>query len=345
MLARTAERKARQAGQAIPAAAIAVRQEAPAARMAPAGLAPGRPEVDGARLLEQVGLFMTDYAAFPSAAAAVAAVLWAGHERARDASQHLIWRATPRLLLTSEGPGSGKSTVLDLLGILGKSRAGRVGNVTAPGITYLLGRLQEAAYLDDAQQTFGAGARAEKVRQVVNANTRKASALTGAGGKASLTPCYGAVAMAGLDSLIHGTGDRLYDTLTRCIIIRMRPPARRMPELDERGDARGERLADALTAWCEASRDDFRRRALELADLAAAGEDGLDGLGDGGRTAHVWRPLLAVADVAGGQWPAAARAALWELSGAAGDLLAAADTVADLDEADSRSFFDMASAL
>jgi hypothetical protein len=41
-------------------------------------------------------------------------------------------------------------------------------------------------------------------------------------------------------------------------------------------------------------------------------------------------------------WPTAAREACLELAGAAGDLQAAAETVQDLDEADSRSFFDAA---
>jgi Protein of unknown function (DUF3631) len=316
----------------------------PPSAVAAAGITPRRPEVDGARLLEQCGLYLLDYASFPSPAAAVAVTLWAAHAQARDADRQLVWRASPRLLLTSAEQGSGKSTVLDLLAPLTQSRAGRIGTVTAPGLAQLLGRMREPALIDEAQLMFGTGRRSEMVRLIINSGyTRNGHALTGREGKASLTPVFGAVALAGLDSLITDTGGRLTDTLARCApVVRMTRPSRRMPEMDERADARGERLGAALAAWTGAAQDQLRRTALDLADAAAAGDDGLDVIADGGRQAQLWRPLVAVADVAGGMWPAAVREACLELAGAAGDLQAAADTVADLDEADSRSFFDAA---
>ena len=62
-------RRERLAALAVPATAVAV----PAAgQVVPAGLAPRRAEVDGARLLEQIGLFIIDHVALPSPAAAVA---------------------------------------------------------------------------------------------------------------------------------------------------------------------------------------------------------------------------------------------------------------------------------
>jgi hypothetical protein len=333
---RRLQREARSAS-----ASVAVMAPSAVIPAAAAGIAPRRAEVDGARLLEQCGLFLLDYASFPSPAAAVACTLWAGHAVARDASRDLIWRASPRLLLTSAEPGSGKSTVLDLLAILCRSRAGRLGTVTAPGLVQLLGQLREPAFPDEVQSTFGNGRRAEEVRRIINAGyTRRAAALTGRGAKASLTNVFGPVAMAGLDSLITDTNGRLTDTLARCIIIRMERPARRMPELDERGEDRGDAIAAALAGWTAAIQGELRATAQGLADAAAAGEDGLEDIGDGGRVAQIWRPLLAIADVAGGMWSAAARDAVWELSAAAGDLEATADAM-DLLEAETagRSFF------
>jgi hypothetical protein len=300
------EREERRLQREARAASASVAVMAPSAVIpAAGGLAPRRPEIDGARLLEQIGLFIIDHVALPSPAAAVALTLWAAHERARDADGQLIWRASPRLLLTSSENGAGKSTALDVLAILCQSRAGRIGTVTAPGLAQLVGRLREVALLDEAQLTFGAGRRAEQVRLIINSGyTRRGHCLTGQGGKTSLTPVFGACALAGLDSLIHGTDGRLADTLSRCIIVRMQRPPRRMPELDERGEIRGARLAAALAAWTASERDTLRRAALDLADAAADGSDGLDGLADdGGRTVQLWRALLSVADTAGGQCP------------------------------------------
>jgi hypothetical protein len=48
---------------------------------------------------------------------------------------------------------------------------------------------------------------------------------------------------------------------------------------------------------------------------------------------------LAVTDVVSGQWPAAAREALWELPAPPGDLFQAAETVQELEAASSRSFW------
>ncbi len=328
-----------------PPGEVAVRTSGTVTARAP-GIAPRRPEVDGARLLEQAGLFLLDYASFPGPAAAVACTLWAAHAVARDADRNLIWRASPRLLLTSAENGSGKSTVLDLLAILCRSRAGRLGTVTAPGLVQLLGQLREPAFPDEVQSTFGNGRRAEEVRRIINAGyTRRAAALTGRGAKASLTNVFGPVAMAGLDSLITDTNGRLADTLSRCIIIRMCRPARRMPELHERGEDRGDAIAAALAGWTASVQGELRLAAQNLADAAAEDADGLDGIGDGGRVAQIWRPLFAVADTAGGMWPTAAREACFELAAAAGDLDTVADTMDWLEtETAGRSFFDAAAA-
>ena len=71
--------------------------------------APRRQRPDAAELLrqvlEQIGLYVCQYVQFPSAAAVVAVVLWIAHAAARDAEGRLIWRASPRLLLTARRMG------------------------------------------------------------------------------------------------------------------------------------------------------------------------------------------------------------------------------------------------
>ena len=61
---------------------------------------------------------------------------------------------------------------------------------------------------------------------------------------------------------------RLADTLQRCIIVRMRPARRRVPELDERGEDIGELIGTALSAWTTQVGGKLKDRARTLADSA-----------------------------------------------------------------------------
>ncbi len=106
-------------------------------------------------------------------------------------------------------------------------------------------------------------------------------------------PAYCAVTMAGLDDLP--------DTImTRAIVIRMRRRAPSEPVEPWRhrvNTPEGAEIRGQLTAWADAVRD------------AATGAfpDMPKGVTD--RNADKWEPLLAVADLAGGHWPATARVA------------------------------------
>jgi hypothetical protein len=99
------------------------------------------------------------------------------------------------------------------------------------------------------------------------------------------------VALAGLDDLP--------DTIrSRSILIRMRrrAPDENVEPYRERIHApAGQGLRDELAAW-----------AIEAeADLTEARPEMPDGIVD--RDADIWEPLLAVADMAGGEWPKLAR--------------------------------------
>src|SRR6185437_2247725 len=86
-------------------------------------------------------------------------LLWCLHANARDrdetGSGPLIWRASPRLMLTSGERGSGKSTALDLIAILAGSRFGRLPKITAPAFAKLMGNFREPAIIDEARMVFG----------------------------------------------------------------------------------------------------------------------------------------------------------------------------------------------
>src|SRR5215217_3774339 len=114
-------------------------------------------------------------------------------------------------------------------------------------------------------------------------------------------PAYCAVALAGLDDLP--------DTIrSRSVIIRMR---RRKPT--ERVDPWRQRIngpeawpiADRLRDWCNSSAS-----KITWPEIPKGIED---------RNADVWEPLLAVADLAGSEWPKRARVAAVALVAVAAD--------------------------
>src|ERR1017187_10443604 len=90
---------------------------------------PAAQQIDGGVVLGLMRRYLGHYVSFPSEAATAAAVAWIGHAVARDRDDkgigQLIWRARPRLLVTSQNRGSGQSTLLDLIAILTGARDGK----------------------------------------------------------------------------------------------------------------------------------------------------------------------------------------------------------------------------
>ncbi len=278
------------------------------------------------KALEEIGLLLADYVAFPSRSAVVAYVLWIAQAAARDADRNPVWRAYPRLLLTSRENGSGKSTAGDFAAMLLQCRAGRMSKVTPYGLAKVLGGLKEAAIADDAQNVFRSDkAGAELLSVLINGYTPRATWVSGkSDGK--VEPAAGPVMIMGKDELLTKRGDVLADLFARSVIIRMERPDRYMPEVDEEAESRADGLGRALAAITGALGPQLREAAREF---AAANRGRLITDGGGGRTAQIWRPLLAIAQVAGGRWPEAAGQAMAELAAASGDLLAVEEALED----------------
>jgi uncharacterized protein DUF3631 len=114
---------------------------------------------------------------------------------------------------------------------------------------------------------------------------------------------FAPVAVAGLRDLP--------DTLaSRSIFIRMkrRAPDERVEQFRQRyNEPEAKPISEALVEWC----------AEHEADLVGAQPQMPNGIAD--RAADIWEPLLAIADVAGGPWPNAARAAAIALTKSATD--------------------------
>lgn len=249
-----------------------------------------------AEILDDVEAFLRRFVAFPSDHARVAVTLWAAHTHFAD-----CFDSTPRLALLSPEKQSGKSRTLELLELLcvgaenlsDASAAFMFRRIADGSVTVLLDEcdaIWKRKSSDDTQ---------EALRSIVNAGHRRRATVGRVemnGKKAELARfrVYAPVALAGI-------GNCLPDTiLDRAVIIAMR---RRAPDEDiqqyrERTTApEGEDLGARLADW-----------ALTVADkVGYPWPEMPDGVAD--RPADVWEPLLAVADLAGGDWPQRARAA------------------------------------
>jgi hypothetical protein len=250
-------------------------------------------ESNGAIVLDAVHDFLCMFVAYPSTDAAIAHTLWVAHAHLMDA-----WESTPRLAFLSPEPGSGKTRALEITETL-VPRPVEAINVTP---AYLFRKVSASEGLptilyDEIDTLFGPKAKDhEEIRGILNAGHRR-GAMAGrcvVRGKIIDTeelPAYCAVALAGLGNLP--------DTiLTRSVVVRMRrrAPSETVEPYRRRVHAPiGNRLRDQLACWAQT----VQKRAAALQPQMP------EGVTD--RNADVWESLLAVADLAGGDWPRKAR--------------------------------------
>ncbi|CAM5487168.1 DUF3631 domain-containing protein [Streptomyces atroolivaceus] len=259
--------------------------------------------IDGAALLNEVEAFHRRFNVFPREAAYVAVALWDAHAHLLDA-----FDSTPRLAFLSPEPGSGKSRGLEIVETLTPNPMVAV-NASAAALFRAVSSSEgrPTILFDEIDTVFGPKAGDnEELRGFLNAGHRRSGVTyrcIGDGGNQSVQafPSYTAVAVAGLGSLP--------DTiLTRSVIIRMRRRARneKVEAFRQRiHEKEGNALRDRLAIWAD--------QVCE--QITGAWPDMPEGVTD--RPADVWEPLLAVADAAGGDWPARARTACVELVAAA----------------------------
>ncbi|MFE8960307.1 DUF3631 domain-containing protein [Streptomyces iakyrus] len=261
--------------------------------------------IDGAALLDEVEAFHRRFNVFPTEDAYVAVTLW-------DAHAHLIecFETTPRIAFLSPEPGSGKSRALEIVELL----TPRPVSTVSASANALYRLVDSAAGLptvlfDEVDTIFGPKAGAdEALRGFLNAGYRRTTGALrcvgeGSNQNAQIFNSYCAVAMAGLGSLPD-------TVLTRSVIVRMRkraPNEKVEPYRQRIHEKQGHVLRDRLAKWADSVREQVTDAWPEMPE----------GVTD--RPADVWEPLLAVADAAGSDWPARARAACLELVNAAHD--------------------------
>jgi hypothetical protein len=249
----------------------------------------------GHGVLDAIEKFLKRFVVYPSVHALRAHVLWIAHTWLMA-----CWESTPRIAFLSPEPASGKSRALEVTEPLVPRPVHAVN--TSPA--YLFRKVSDeegppTILYDEIDTVFGPKAKDnEDIRGMLNAGHRKGATagrcvVRGKRVETEELPAYCAVALAGLDDLP--------DTImTRSVVVRMR---RRAPgETVEPWRLRingpeAARIKARLAAWTESVSASLADNPV-WPDMPAGIED---------RAADVWEALLAVADLAGGRWPADAR--------------------------------------
>ncbi|CAN5388654.1 DUF3631 domain-containing protein [soil metagenome] len=252
----------------------------------------------GAALLDDVKRFAGRFLALPTEHHLVVLVLWIVHTWALSA-----FYVTPRLVLDSPEPGSGKTRVLEVLALLCRGAKLTLSTTTAA----LYRRIDAAGdspptiLQDEADAIFGRTStpQSEDLRALYNAGYKRGATVDRCEGDAKSMkvrefPVFAPAALAGLAGRIPST------ITSRAVTMHMRrrAPDEHVAEFRERdAEAQAAPLRDRLQAWADA----------HLSQLTAARPAMPPGVRD--RPAEVWEALLAVADAAGGEWPLLARKA------------------------------------
>jgi len=249
----------------------------------------------GHEVLDAVVTFVSRFSAFPNEHCGPALALWYAHTHIADRLY-----VTPRLILDSAEPGSGKTRVLEVAQYL-VARPEMTISVTPAAVFRMLVEGPITLLFDEIDAVFNpkTGGNNEDLRALLNAGYKRTATVARCVGDAKSMnvtrfPVYAPVALAGIAGGMPAT------ITTRAVTIHMRK--RRFDEVvEEFIEEDVEREAAPVCADLET----WTHHVAE--EIARARPDRPDGVRD--RAAEIWRPLLALADAAGGHWPETARKA------------------------------------
>jgi Protein of unknown function (DUF3631) len=251
----------------------------------------------GVLLLTAVDEWFAYYARYPGIAYRHRVLGWAFHTHLRDVKTgRLLVSASPRLGLLSKEGTSGKSTVLELLNLVCAYTDGLSVEPTEPAVRSMLGSENLTLLLDESDILFGTGRRKEAIRAILNASTYPNGHVDRIqGGTRVKEMVFGPVAFAALAKLKHSTGGMLETLFQRTIEVFMSPPNEDIPDIldDEEGQQLGRDARKLIALWTQ----------LHLEEILAAIRTVQLPPGIKHRQAQIWRPLLAIFEVAGGPWP------------------------------------------
>jgi len=240
--------------------------------------------VDGAALLADLTAGVLRYVVM-EAGSAEAIAMWVLHAHCLDA-----FPISPKLAITSPEKRCGKTTCMDVVAAL-VPRPLRTVNPTGPAIFRTIEAMQPTLLMDEADTFLSDN---DDLRGILNSGHRRSSAwvirLVGDNHEPRQFSTWAATVIAMIGRLPDTLEDRSIPVVLR------------------------RKLADEAVAILRADRTpDLDILACKAARWAA---DNFDHLGEAdpiiptgihNRAADNWRPLLAIADAAGGEWPVRAR--------------------------------------
>lgn len=253
--------------------------------------------VDGAELLDQVLSALRRYVVMPSDEAAAAVVLWMAATHGMPA-----WNAAPRLVIKAPEKRCGKSRLLDLVEALCHLPL-MTTNASPSAVYRSIGQNPTdppTLLIDEADTIFGPRAgEHEDLRGLLNAGHqrgRPAIRWDASRREVDRIATFAMAALAGIGNMPDTIEDRAV-----LVTMRRRAPDETVQPFRARRDGPAlSGIKTELHQWVRAQMDQ-----LTAAVPALPVED---------RAADTWEPLVAVADLAGGHWPATARMACLALS-------------------------------
>jgi hypothetical protein len=246
---------------------------------------------EGAAILDRLYAVLIKYVILPNAEAIDAVVLWIAATHAQDA-----WTHAARLVIKAPEKRCGKSRLLDVVDGTCYRPFMTVNSSTAAICRSITDADPPTILLDEADTVFG-GKQAEsneELRGLLNAGHQRGRPMTRwdhTKKELERIPTFAMAALAGIGSMPDTIEDRAV-----VVKMRRRTAAEKVAPFRSRRDGPALRkLAADLTAWLRPNLTE-----LENAEPAMPLED---------RAADTWEPLIAVADLAGGNWPERARRA------------------------------------
>ena len=247
--------------------------------------------------LDSVELYLRDYVSLPTEYDYPTIAAWAAHTHVIQ-----LLDTTPRLAIFSPEFGCGKSVLMEAVGFVAHDPV-MLAN-TSPAFIYR--KVDSAEHpptllLDEADTVFtsNAGESAQDLRGLINSGYRRGATVGRVSGpqrdKLQEFRTFSPLALAG-----RGRDSVPESVMTRSVIIPMRKMKRgdRLKPWKRRdAEPRGFDLRESLAEWSSVYLNSGPLNYPELPGEIT------------GRDAEVWEPLIMVADLAGGEWPARLRAA------------------------------------
>jgi putative DNA primase/helicase len=250
--------------------------------------------VDGRMLLDEIAAAIRDNMDLPPHVAELCA-LWIAHTYCYKLFSHSI-----RLAIMSPQPRCGKTRLQDLIGLMAW-RPKQSANMSGAVMYRLVAHYGVTLIIDEVDTHLAGPTANPEIRGILNAGHGRNGCVDRCEGddhKVVSFPCFGPVVLGGIGTLPPTLQDR-----SASIWLQRKSREKKLPRIDDRAE-NWLRIKRQCLRWINDSYD-----ALARAEPSIPGD-----LTD--RQADGWRALLAIADVAGGDWPAKAKAAAIAISGA-----------------------------